>query len=39
MNKIIYAPESLPLQKEETYVFLGGPIQGAPDWQSTVPEI
>lgn len=39
MNKIIYAPEPLPQRKEETYVFLGGPIQGAPDWQNTVPEI
>lgn len=26
-------------KKDKTYVFLGGPIQGAPDWQNSIPEI
>jgi hypothetical protein len=30
--KMIYAIEQLP-KKEDTWVFLGGPIQGAPEWQ------
>lgn len=36
--KMIYAIEQLP-KKEDTWVFLGGPIQGAPEWQETVPDI
>lgn len=35
---MIYAIEQLP-KKEDTWVFLGGPIQGAPEWQETVPDI
>ena len=27
------------VKKDKIYVFLAGPIQGAPDWQSTIPEI
>jgi hypothetical protein len=26
-------------KKDKIYVFLAGPIQGAPDWQNSVPEI
>lgn len=36
--KMIYAIEQLP-KKEDTWVFLGGPIQGAPEWQETVLDI
>lgn len=36
--RMIYAIEQLP-KKEDTWVFLGGPIQGAPEWQETVPDI
>lgn len=35
---MIHAPEQFP-KKKDTWVFLGGPIQGAPGWQETVPGI
>lgn len=35
MKKIIYCPEKLP-RKENIWVFLMGPIQGAPQWQQEV---
>lgn len=41
MNNIIYCPDQLP-KKNDLWVFLMGPIQGAPDWQSEIenlPEI
>lgn len=34
---IIKCPNELPKKKEKWYVFLAGPIQGAPEWQNTVP--
>ena len=34
-KKIIYCPDELP-KKEDIWVFLMGPIQGAPDWHEEV---
>ena len=40
MKNIINSPEILIKEKKNsTYIFLGGPIQGAPDWQKTIPNI
>lgn len=37
---MIKSPNQLcPEKKDSVYVFLCGPIQGAPDWQSEVPDI
>ena len=37
---MIKSPDQLcPEKKDSVYVFLCGPIQGAPDWQSEVPDI
>ena len=38
---IIKSPNKLveDTKKSSTYVFLAGPIQGAPNWQNTLPEI
>ena len=36
---IICSPEELPDRKTKWYVFLAGPIQGAPQWQFEVPNI
>lgn len=37
---MIRAVEPLVLgKKEKIYVFLGGPIQGAPDWHEQVPDL
>jgi len=30
---------ALPKKKTNWYVFLAGPIQGAPEWQFNMPEI
>lgn len=35
----INCPNNLPKKKNKWYVFLAGPIQGAPDWQHNMPEI
>ena len=36
---LITSPNQLPEKKDgKIYVFLAGPIQGAPDWQSEVPK-
>lgn len=35
----INCPSELPKRKKKWYVFLAGPIQGAPDWQHNMPEI
>lgn len=34
MSEIINPRQSRPLENDEPLVFLAGPIQGAPDWQS-----
>lgn len=40
MNKnLITCPNGIPERKKEWYVFLAGPIQGAPDWQFDMPDI
>ena len=39
MNNIIRCPEELPLKRGDMWVFLAGPIQGAPDWQSSIEEL
>ncbi len=36
---IIACPNKLPEKKSSWYVFLAGPIQGAPEWQNTLPDI
>lgn len=36
---IITSPNQLPEIKNSWYVFLAGPIQGAPEWQNSLPEI
>lgn len=36
---IIKSPEHLPKIKKDWYVFLAGPIQGAPEWQNTLPDL
>ena len=35
----INCPKELPKKKSSWYVFLAGPIQGAPDWQNNMPEM
>ena len=34
---IIKCPKSVPEKKENWYIFLAGPIQGAPEWQFSLP--
>ena len=34
---IIKCPNKVPEKKEKWYIFLAGPIQGAPEWQFTLP--
>ena len=34
---IIKCPSKLPLKKTNWYIFLAGPIQGAPKWQFSIP--
>lgn len=39
MNNLIKCPEPITGITKKWKVFLAGPIQGAPDWQSKLPEI
>lgn len=40
MKKVITSPEQLATEKKNTtYVFLAGPIQDAPNWQNTLPDL
>ena len=34
---IIKCPKSVPEKKDKWYIFLAGPISGAPEWQFTLP--
>ena len=34
---IIKCPNEVPKKKTKWYIFLAGPIQGAPEWQFTLP--
>ena len=36
---IIKSPSQLPEIKDSWYVFLAGPIQGAPEWQNELPDL
>ena len=36
---IIKSPNELPPKKNKWYIFLAGPIQGAPEWQNNIPNI
>lgn len=36
---IIKCPDQLPQKKDSWYVFLAGPIQGAPEWQNEAPKL
>lgn len=38
MNKVIYCPDQLPL-KDDVWVFLMGPIQGAEFWHKTIEDM
>ena len=38
-NLIIKCPNKLPDKKTKWYIFLAGPILGAPEWQNNVPHI
>ena len=38
-NIIIKSPKKLPERKKNWYIFLAGPILGAPDWQNSLPKI
>ena len=38
-NIIIKSPNKLPSKKTKWYIFLAGPIQGAPEWQNQIPNI
>ena len=38
-NVIIKSPNNLPSRKIKWYIFLAGPIQGAPEWQNNIPNI
>ena len=38
-NMIIKSPNNLPSNKNKWYIFLAGPIQGAPEWQNNIPNI
>ena len=38
-NIIIKSPNKLPERKKNWYIFLAGPILGAPEWQNQIPEI
>ena len=38
-GRIIRCPNELPTSKQQWYVFLAGPIQGAPEWQNSIDMI
>ena len=39
LNTIIKSPNELPDRKKNWYIFLAGPILGAPEWQNDIPKI